>query len=757
MKKIFSLLAAVMAVMSLSAENYFLRSTWGEQTASWKQMVEQDADTYVLENMYFDGKSVAINTVADATNARIIKPERIKGFLLPSYEEMPLTEGDTVVFMYTPSEYSAYDPSHSGLSGLISKKGGYCLKSSWGEATASWKAMTKTDEDTYIIENVYFDGKSVELISSEGTRTIKAANIKAFMLPNYEEAVVEKGDSIVFMYTPSEYNHYNEKESGLYALIVKKGSYALKGTWGEKTASWKNMEKIDDDTYQIENVLFDGADVQLASAEGFRTIKATNIKAYMLPSYEDAVLEAGDSIVFMYTPSEYSAYDPKYPGLSALITKKHGYAIKGTWGEGEVSWKALEVDTADADWWTLNGVYFDGQDVWINNYAGEVGARKIKVANIKAYIANDFAQLSKGDTVDFIFRPSLVNQYDEKESGLNAIIEFKNGYALKANSNWVNLKDDDEETHDWWISKTILFNGENVAIVTGNLISTIKVENINAYIVEDDAELSAGDSVMFIFRPSLVNRYNEKESGLNAIINFKNGYALKNGAAWKNLTVDPKDEDWWTLENVCFAGKDMAIVNGNFIRSIKVENVKAYIDYDDAALSAGDTVEFIYRPSLYNAYDVKESGLNAIINFKNGYAIKGTWGEKTASWKNMVMKDEDTYLLDSVTFDGKDVALVKGNEIRTIKVENIPAYILPSYEETVLAEGDFIAFMYTPSEYASMDPKKPGLNALIIEQHKTEGFEFVEVSEKAVKVIMNGQFYIIKNGKAYNATGVVVE
>jgi hypothetical protein len=123
----------------------------------------------------------------------------------------------------------------------------------------------------------------------------------------------------------------------------------------------------------------------------------------------------------------------------------------------------------------------------------------------------------------------------------------------------------------------------------------------------------------------------------------------------------------------------------------------------------------------------------------------------------MVMKDEDTYLLDSVTFDGKDVALVKGNEIRTIKVENIPAYILPSYEETVLAEGDFIAFMYTPSEYASMDPKKPGLNALIIEQHKTEGFEFVEVSEKAVKVIMNGQFYIIKNGKAYNATGVVVE
>jgi hypothetical protein len=253
------------------------------------------------------------------------------------------------------------------------------------------------------------------------------------------------------------------------------------------------------------------------------------------------------------------------------------------------------------------------------------------------------------------------------------------------------------------------------------------------------------------------NRYNEKESGLNALITFKNGFALKNGAAWKNMTVDPEDEDWWTLENEAVNGNEIALIGGNKIRTITIEHIGAYINYEDAELSAGDTVMFVFRPSMENRYNVEESGMFAHITFKNGYALKSTWGGEFASWKNMVMQDEDTYILENVLADGQEVGLVNGNQIRSILNENIPAYLLPSYEDAVLEAGDLVVFMYTPSEYSAYDPTYSGLSALIVSKHSAQGVEAVQTAEKAVKVIMNGQLFIIRDGKTYNASGVVVK
>jgi len=166
---------------------------------------------------------------------------------------------------------------------------------------------------------------------------------------------------------------------------------------------------------------------------------------------------------------------------------------------------------------------------------------------------------------------------------------------------------------------------------------------------------------------------------------------------------------------------------------------------------------FIFRPSLVNAYDETESGLNAMITNKAGYALKSTWGEKNASWKNMYKQDEDTYIIENVVFDGKDVVLLNGTEFRTIKVENIKAYLLPSYDDAVLEAGDSIVFMYTPSEYNRYDETQSGLSALIIKKHEAEGFEAIEAAGKAVKVLQNGQLFIIRDEKVYNAAGVVVK
>ena len=270
------------------------------------------------------------------------------------------------------------------------------------------------------------------------------------------------------------------------------------------------------------------------------------------------------------------------------------------------------------------------------------------------------------------------------------------------------------------------------------------------------AELSVGDSVLFVYVPDMYSQYNEAESGLIAMINYKNGYTIYADNAWKDMVVDPEDEDWWVLENAVFEGAAVQMAHGNQISAIEPENITAFIDNDFAELSEGDSVLFIFRPSMANAYNPAESGLQAIVTYKNGYALKSTWSEGEIYWKNMEKQDEDTYIIENVVFDGKDVSIVNENVIRVIKVENIKAYLLPGYEDATLEEGDKIVFIYTPSEYNRYDETQPGLSALITSK-ASQGVTNVEAEVKAVKIIKNGQFYILKNGKTYNAAGALVE
>ena len=406
----------------------------------------------------------------------------------------------------------------------------------------------------------------------------------------------------------------------------------------------------------------------------------------------------------------------------------------------------------DEGTFAFGNVIFDGKDVQLV-HGNDI--RTIKPENIMSLLNYDAAELAAGDSVLFVFDPEMFNQYDETQSGLIAMINFKAGCAIKVADAWKNMI----ENEGSFGFGNLAFDGKDVQLAHGSTIQIVKPENIMALLNYDAAELAAGDSVLFVFDPEMFNQYDETQSGLIAMINFKAGYAVKAGDTWKNMTVDPEDEDWWTLENIEFDGKDVQLAHNSEIRAIKPESINAFIDYDFAELSVGDTVIFVYRPSMYNSYNKDvESGMQAMISFKNGYALRSIWtAGEPASWKNMTMQDEDTYVIEDVVFDGKDVSLVSGNEIRTIKVENIKAYLLPDYEDAVLAEGDKIIFMYTPSEYNHYDETQSGLSALITEKIGS-GFDIIMGSDENVKkVLINGQFFIIRNGNTYNAAGVLVK
>jgi hypothetical protein len=441
--------------------------------------------------------------------------------------------------------------------------------------------------------------------------------------------------------------------------------------------------------------------------------------------------------------------------MAVMSLSAENYFLKSTWGESETAtWKQMIDD--DGSFVFAGDVFFDGKDIAINTKADDEGARIIKVENINSTLNYEAAPLAAGDSVFFVYVPDMYNAYDEKESGLMAMINFKKGAVIKVKGEWKEMLADDGS----FVLFNEFFDGKDVAFATGKEIRNIKVANIHSMLNFEDAPIAAGDSVLFAYDPEEYSAYDETKSGLSAIINFKKGAAIRYQGEWKEMTVDPEDDDWFTFEKALFDGENVQIANGHEISSIKPENISAYINYEDAVLTKGDSVFFIFRPSMVNHYNEKESGLFAHITKKVGYALRGTWGEKVASWKNMILdaeQEDETYVLDNVLFDGKDVSIVSEEGIRTIKVENIIALMKEDYTEAVLEEGDLVMFVYTPDTYSHYDETQSGLAALIIKKKEATGVDNINVDTKAVKVMVNGQMLIIKNGKTYNVNGMLVK
>ena len=168
-------------------------------------------------------------------------------------------------------------------------------------------------------------------------------------------------------------------------------------------------------------------------------------------------------------------------------------------------------------------------------------------------------------------------------------------------------------------------------------------------------------------------------------------------------------------------------------------------DYKFEWYFANDSMAIIFpEPTLANGY--------YLVGKFNGVEA---WGVADLSADKMLVKNTealgDEYMIS-------DVALVAGDQLKVAKVEwdAIKEYLPAESNYTVDADHQGTKIIY-------FRPNKDGgsdwfYNTIYIEANGGgSAIDNTEASMKAVKMIENGQLYIIKNGVKFNAIGEVVK
>lgn len=251
-------------------------------------------------------------------------------------------------------------------------------------------------------------------------------------------------------------------------------------------------------------------------------------------------------------------------------------------------------------------------------------------------------------------------------------------------------------------------------------------------------------------------------------------YFLKNnwdGAetwTWKEMT---NDNGSYILAEVVFGGEG---VNINTAESdegaswIDAEDIETYynLSYEPAILGALDTVVFIFDPEAVNTYE-GESGLSAIILGKyvapvpqpvlaDGFYLIGKIGG-VEGWNVADLKAEQKFApnLENPVEFMLDVTLAEGDELKVVNVLN--------NEITAWFPGDGSSNFVVTAAYAGektvyFRPDQQGgegwhYGCIYIAPNQGTGISNTAVEGKAVKMIMDGQLLIIRNGKTYNVQG----
>ncbi len=251
-------------------------------------------------------------------------------------------------------------------------------------------------------------------------------------------------------------------------------------------------------------------------------------------------------------------------------------------------------------------------------------------------------------------------------------------------------------------------------------------------------------------------------------------YFLKNnwdGAetwTWKEMT---NDNGSYILAEVVFGGEG---VNINTAESdegaswIEAEDIETYynLSYEPATLGALDTVVFIFDPEAVNTYE-GESGLSAIILGKyvapvpqpvlaDGFYLIGKIGG-VEGWNVADLKAEQKFApnLDNPVEFMLDVTLAEGDELKVVNVLNneITAWF-PEGE----SNNFVVTAAYAGEKTVYFRPDQQGgegwhYGCIYIAPNQGTGVSNTAVEGKAVKMIMDGQLLIIRNGKTYNVQG----
>jgi hypothetical protein len=182
---------------------------------------------------------------------------------------------------------------------------------------------------------------------------------------------------------------------------------------------------------------------------------------------------------------------------------------------------------------------------------------------------------------------------------------------------------------------------------------------------------------------------------------------------------------------VCF-NREMKQIRGASLWSFIGRDADfAYIVQESAPFAAG-------KPFIVFAESEKlEAVLDAEVSapVANG-ALHGTFtnlGQADLDGKKAAAGDKDVYL-------------VIGNELRRATGASTGGNSLPAYRAYVIV--DEIDPISTPSP-------APGKKVRSMPLHKdaTQGFENLEGGEKPIKVLIDGQLYILRDGRMFNSIG----
>ena len=232
-------------------DKYYLKHNFDGENWEWKEMTMQDEDTYILENIVIRSEYFNLNTAASDEGSRDINLANIKGYL-PDYSEVTLGVLDTVVFMYTPSEYASMDPSKPGLSAIMVRKyvdpvgpvtHTYTVAGSSTDLFGTAWAPANEANDMVLVEGLYTWEKT-DLELAAGSIEFKVCEDHAWTnswpAQNYNLVIPESG---IYTITIT----FNAESKEVNAVATKTGSAVVVPTiamHGNFTGSWVDTENF---------------------------------------------------------------------------------------------------------------------------------------------------------------------------------------------------------------------------------------------------------------------------------------------------------------------------------------------------------------------------------------------------------------------------------------------------------------------------------------------------------------------------------
>lgn len=552
-------------------------------------------------------------------------------------------------------------------------------------------------------------------------------------------------------------------------VVVK---YYLKNNWGSEAWTWKEMTDLGDGTYMLYNVVVGGEGVNRNTAEsdeGASWFTWADIETFDA-SYEPATIGALDTVVIYFDPEAVNNFTGAN-GMSAQILGKYVAPVE----EG-CDWENIAFLEGPAE----NANQFKvckPENVGVVNIQNPNWSEKTQMGIYMTFPSAAFGEISLDEALYekqgagiLFFLSAFTAQETEfvvNCDGNDLVITVYNALGGAPELNYY-MKNNWDAVSDWtWKAMTKdgeTYKLENVVFGgTGVNYNTAESDDGSSWVpvanIAGDA-ISAKDTVTLVLDPAagtvtatLIGKYNDPNPGEHTYTVAGNLTAAF-GTAW-----NPAD-----------AHNDM-VLNG----------VGIYLwEKTELTLPEG-TIEF--KVCEDHAWDVAYPASNYQLAIPEAgiYTIYISFNPETKEVNANAMKTGDA----TVTVDYYLVGSVKGWEAKAENIftlnaeagEGIEEYVI----ETTLEVGEGLKVVSstdvwypsgTGNEYV-VDQNhagtttiyfRPAGNAeweafggyMYVVPTGTTGIDAIDANAPAVKVLRNGQIFIIKGDKTYNVMGAIV-